>query len=77
MESQKQYRNLHHISFWEIAIANLALWDIPSSLKFWTDLRAEATVRHPICSNQMPISKSVVVESYLYLRNGGLFTRNR
>ncbi|KAF5353270.1 hypothetical protein D9756_007772 [Leucocoprinus leucothites] len=43
MESQKQYRNLHHISFWEIAIANLALWDIPSSLKCWTDLRAEAT----------------------------------
>ncbi|KAF9446913.1 hypothetical protein P691DRAFT_803254 [Macrolepiota fuliginosa MF-IS2] len=43
MESQVQYRNLHHISFWEIAIANLALWDIPASLKCWTDLRAEAT----------------------------------
>jgi len=44
MESQKQYRNLHHISFWEIAIANFALWDIPSSLKCWTVLVAEATV---------------------------------
>jgi len=44
MESQKQYRNLHHISFWEIAIANLALWDIHSSLKYWTDLVAEASV---------------------------------
>jgi hypothetical protein len=44
MESQKQYRNLHHISFWEIAIANLALWNIPASLDCWTHLKAEATV---------------------------------
>jgi hypothetical protein len=41
---QTQYRNLHHISFWEIAIANLALWDIPASLTCWRDLQAEATV---------------------------------
>ncbi len=28
-----------------MAIANLALWDIPASLSCWTTLRAEATVR--------------------------------
>jgi hypothetical protein len=27
--SQSQYRNLHHISFWEIAI-DCCLWDIPA-----------------------------------------------
>ncbi|XP_006464184.1 hypothetical protein AGABI2DRAFT_194724 [Agaricus bisporus var. bisporus H97] len=43
MESQKQYRNLHHISYWEIALANLALWNIPASLECWTHLKAEAT----------------------------------
>lgn len=42
-ESQSQYRNLHHISFWEIAIANFCLWDIPASLVCWRDLQAEAT----------------------------------
>ena len=41
---QSQYRNLHHISFWEIAIASLSLWDIPGSLQCWRDLQAEATV---------------------------------
>jgi hypothetical protein len=43
-KSQSQYRNLHHISFWEIAIANFCLWDIPASLVCWRDLQAEATV---------------------------------
>jgi len=42
-ESQTQYRNLHHISFWEIAIANFCLWDITASLVCWRDLQAEAT----------------------------------
>ncbi|KAF5368262.1 hypothetical protein D9615_010361 [Tricholomella constricta] len=28
MASQVQYRNLHHISFWEIAVARLALWEV-------------------------------------------------
>ncbi|KIM74729.1 hypothetical protein PILCRDRAFT_827932 [Piloderma croceum F 1598] len=42
-KSQSQYRNLHHISFWEIAIANFCLWDIPGSLVCWRDLQAEAT----------------------------------
>ena len=43
-EAQRQYRNLHLISYWEIAIANLALWDIPQSLKCWEVLKAEGTV---------------------------------
>ena len=45
MKAQNQYRNLHHISFWEMAIANLALWDVPASLEYWRILAAEATVR--------------------------------
>ena len=44
LKSQSQYRNLHHISFWEIAIAHLALWDVKSSLECWTTLEKEATV---------------------------------
>lgn len=43
MEVQKQYRNLHHVSYWEIAIANLALWDLDASLKSWAVLKDEAT----------------------------------
>ncbi|KAK0205803.1 hypothetical protein DFS33DRAFT_1309940 [Desarmillaria ectypa] len=43
IEVQSQYRTLHHISFWEMAIANLALWDIRASLACWTDLEREAT----------------------------------
>ncbi|KAH7911470.1 hypothetical protein BJ138DRAFT_1172533 [Hygrophoropsis aurantiaca] len=42
-EIQSQYRNLYHISWWEIAIANFALWDIPASLTCWRSLEAEAT----------------------------------
>ncbi|KAF8623319.1 hypothetical protein AX17_007460 [Amanita inopinata Kibby_2008] len=55
MESQSQYRNLHHISFWEIAIANLALWDLPASLKCWKDLEAEATWSKAIYTYGMAI----------------------
>ena len=44
LDSQNQYRNLHHISFWEMAIANLALWDVPASLVRWRTLAAEASV---------------------------------
>ncbi|KAG7441581.1 uncharacterized protein BT62DRAFT_936891 [Guyanagaster necrorhizus] len=43
IEVQSQYRTLHHISFWEMAIANLALWDIKASLGCWTELEREAT----------------------------------
>src|ERR1700722_10347532 len=44
IEVQSQFRNLHHISFWEIAIANFALCDVPASLDCWLKLEAEATV---------------------------------
>ena len=44
MRAQTQYRNLHHISYWEMAIAHLALWDVKSSLSCWTELEKEASV---------------------------------
>lgn len=44
IHAQSQYRNLHHISFWEMAIAHLALWDVKSSLSCWTELEREGTV---------------------------------
>lgn len=43
MAVQSQYRSLHFISFWEIAICDLALWDIADSLRHWRSLEAEAT----------------------------------
>jgi hypothetical protein len=55
MTVQSQYRNLHHISFWEIAIANLSLWDIPASLVCWRDLQAEATWSKAIYSYGMAV----------------------
>ncbi|KAF4567143.1 hypothetical protein EYR40_006137 [Pleurotus pulmonarius] len=42
-EVQSQYRNLHHISSWEIAIARLALWDVQEALEYWRSLCQEAT----------------------------------
>ncbi|KAF7427802.1 hypothetical protein PC9H_007018 [Pleurotus ostreatus] len=42
-EVQSQYRNLHHISSWEIAIARLALWDVQEALEYWRSLCKEAT----------------------------------
>lgn len=42
-QAQMQYRNLHHISWWESAIANLALWNIEASREWWDRLREEAT----------------------------------
>ncbi|KAF7325136.1 hypothetical protein MKEN_00557200 [Mycena kentingensis (nom. inval.)] len=43
MEVQTQYRNLHHVSLWEIAIAHLALGDPARSLGYWRQLEEEAT----------------------------------
>ncbi|KAL5496106.1 hypothetical protein ACEPAH_3023 [Sanghuangporus vaninii] len=40
---QSQYRSLHYISFWELAVAHLSLWDIPASLEQWRALEREAT----------------------------------
>jgi len=44
MSVQSQYRNLHHLSFWEMAISNLALWQVEESLKCWRSLHKESTV---------------------------------
>ncbi|KAI0032001.1 hypothetical protein K488DRAFT_50862 [Vararia minispora EC-137] len=41
--AQTQYRNMHHISFWEISCAQLALWDIAASLARWRILAEEST----------------------------------
>jgi hypothetical protein len=44
MTVQSQYRNLHHLSFWEMAVSHLALWEIEESLKCWRNLHKESTV---------------------------------
>ena len=44
IRAQSQYRNLHHISHWEMALAHLCLWDTKSSLSCWTELEKDATV---------------------------------
>ena len=46
MQAQGQYRNLHHISFWEIAVANFALWEVGEGARCWRELEREATVGH-------------------------------
>ncbi|KAH9019529.1 hypothetical protein EDB84DRAFT_1516889 [Lactarius hengduanensis] len=43
MSVQSQYRNLHHISFWEMAESNLALWELEESLKCWRSLHEGST----------------------------------
>ncbi|KAI0654599.1 hypothetical protein C8Q70DRAFT_1026823 [Cubamyces menziesii] len=43
LQAQNQYRNLHQISFWEMAVAHFALWEISESLQCWRTLAAEAT----------------------------------
>lgn len=42
-QAQTQYRNMHHVSWWESAIANLALWNVDTSKDWWGRLRGEAT----------------------------------
>lgn len=44
IECQSQYRNLHHVSWWESAIAHLTLWNVEASKEWWNRLGAEATV---------------------------------
>lgn len=43
VKAQSQYRSLHYVSFWELAICNLAIWRLDESLKYWKLLQAEAT----------------------------------
>ncbi|KAF7342328.1 hypothetical protein MVEN_01821200 [Mycena venus] len=55
MVAQTQYRNLHHISFWEMAIAYLALADVDKSLECWRTLEGEATWSKSIYSYGMAV----------------------
>ncbi|KAF5323980.1 hypothetical protein D9611_008246 [Ephemerocybe angulata] len=43
MGVQNQYKNLDHVSYWEIAICRLALWDVLGSEKCWRELVKEAS----------------------------------
>lgn len=43
VSAQSQYRSLHYVSFWELAICNLAIWRLEESLKYWRFLQVEAT----------------------------------
>lgn len=43
VNAQSQYRSLHYVSFWELAICNMAIWKLDESLRFWKLLQAEAT----------------------------------
>ncbi|KAJ3720521.1 hypothetical protein C8R42DRAFT_696791 [Lentinula raphanica] len=58
MEVQTQYRNLHHISYWEIAIAQMALWHIRGSLNAWEILQSEATWSKSIYSYGMAVTRT-------------------
>lgn len=71
-DAQRQYRNLHLVSFWEIAIAHLALWDIPESLERWVTLKEEATVSRFWSHTKWPAYATAVVESGLCFRYGNL-----
>ncbi len=41
--AQSQYPTLYAMSYWEMAIANLALWDVPESMASWRDLERESS----------------------------------
>ncbi|EIN05662.1 hypothetical protein PUNSTDRAFT_74230 [Punctularia strigosozonata HHB-11173 SS5] len=43
MDAQNQMRNLHLISYWEMAVAHLSLWDVRESLACWRTLEQEGT----------------------------------
>lgn len=71
MEVQDQYRNLHHISYWEMCISNLALWDLRASLNCWRKLKEEATVsRLQGLRNRGSLSSVTVVEGDIHVRVG-------
>lgn len=42
-QAQSQYRNLHHISWWESAVACLGLWRVAESRSWWGKLGGEAS----------------------------------
>ena len=73
MRAQSQYRNLHLISYWEIAVAHLCLWDIKSSLNCWTELEKEATVSEFITPDLPHHLLFLVVKISLFVWKGYLF----
>ena len=79
IRAQSQYRNIHHASHWEIAIARLSLWDIKSSLSCWTELEKDATVSEFITpnSNLARYLLILVVEIGLFVWKGHLFVGDR
>jgi hypothetical protein len=63
MNVQSQCRNLHHLSFWEMPISNLGIWEIEESLKCWRNhLHKESTV----CSMLM-VSELQIELTYLFV----------
>lgn len=62
LEAQTQYSNLYHISYWEIACATLALWDIQQSTRYWRMLQKEATwskACYTVCDSIWPTFASI------------------
>ena len=70
--AQQQYRNLHLISYWEIAVAGSVLRDIQESLECWVILKAEATVSQFRSRMGWPANIFAVVKSDLRFRHGNL-----
>jgi hypothetical protein len=78
-QAQTQYRNMHHISWWESAIANLALWNVDASRDWWDRLRDEATVSLILVHGCMWAQRTlrIVVQSNLCLWRSGLSRDSR
>ncbi|KAL1732546.1 hypothetical protein EV714DRAFT_206570 [Schizophyllum commune] len=56
VQTQYKYRNLHHISYWEIALANLSLWDVRASMECYKVLEAEASWSKAIYSYGLAVT---------------------
>ena len=72
-DADHQYINLKLISYWEMALANLALWDIHQSLECWVTLKAEGAVSLSSSQTKQSVDIAAVVESDLCLWCGGLY----
>ena len=67
VDSQHQYINLKLISYWEMALANLALWDLPQSLECWVTLKAKGAVSRFLSqTNSWLISPQWFKATYAY-----------
>jgi hypothetical protein len=66
MNVQSQYRNLHHLSFWEMAVSHLALWELEESLKCWRNLHKESTV----CITYIPTCDGADIPLFFWGRSG-------